>query len=564
MRRVVSVWFPTPPTAHPGQREGRQGRGFAPNPTKGRRPLEPLIEGYVREGAIGTVDGSVSPPPSHTPERDQRGHAPVVRMHASHDAGPGQSPGLLPDLAASCLRYAPLVGLDPPDGLWIDVTGSAHLHGGETRLLHDLLGRLPGARAAVADTPAVAHAVARFGNGGVVPPGAAVMDGFPIEALRLPADVLAELRLLGFERVGKLATAARAPLVRRFGALLASRLDQAAGAVFEPIVPVVPQALVQARLGFVEPLLTAEAFSAVIVRLLDTVCGDLERAGLGARRLDLLFERVDGSVQAIRVGTARPGRDARHLGRMLDERLERVDPGLGVEAMRLVVAAADPVGFVQTVSSLAGNADPDIAPLVDRLANRLGEAQVYRMTPVESDVPERSVRRVPALSLGTGGPVAGARVTKPRIVVPRAAAPRVAPSPVVPPPVVPPPVVPPGAVAPRVTRSSGASLPVASWPADLPRPVRLLDPPQPIEAMALLPDHPPVAFTWRRVRHLVRHADGPERIAGEWWKRDREWYSVRDYFRVEDETGRRFWLFRRGNGSDADTGDMHWFLHGVF
>jgi protein ImuB len=94
--------------------------------------------------------------------------------------------------------------------------------------------------------------------------------------------------------------------------------------------------------------------------------------------------------------------------------------------------------------------------------------------------------------------------------------------------------------------------------------VRLLDPPQPIEAMALLPDHPPVAFTWRRVRHLVRHADGPERIAGEWWKRDREWYSVRDYFRVEDETGRRFWLFRRGNGSDADTGDMHWFLHGVF
>jgi protein ImuB len=397
------------------------------------------------------------------------------------------------------------------------------------------------------------------------------MDGFPIEALRLPADVLAELRLLGFERVGKLAAAARAPLVRRFGALLALRLDQAAGAVFEPIVPVVPQALVQARLTFVEPLLTAEAFSAVIVRLLDTVCGDLERAGLGARRLDLLFERVDGSVQAIRVGTARPGRDARHLGRMLDERLERVDPGLGVEAMRLVVAAADPVGFVQTASSLAEDVSPDLAPLVDRLANRLGEAQVYRMAPVESDVPERSVRRVPALSPGTGGPVTGgpvtgARATAPRIVVPRVAASRVAPSP----------AVALRAVAPRVTRSSGASLPSAGgwpanlsrpaggWPANLPRPVRLLDPPQPIEAMALLPDHPPVAFTWRRVRHLVRHADGPERIAGEWWQRDREWYSVRDYFRVEDETGRRFWLFRRGNGSDADTGDMHWFLHGVF
>ncbi|HEY4174829.1 MAG TPA: DNA polymerase Y family protein [Rhodopila sp.] len=402
-----------------------------------------------------------------------------------------------------------MVAPDPPDGLWIDVTGSTHLHGGETRLLRDLVRRLGDegwpACAAVADMPAVAHAVARFGGGGVVPSCADVMADFPIEALRLPDDVLASLRLMGFERVGPLAAAARAPLVRRFGAGLGLRLDQAAGTVFEPIVPVFPSTLIQARLTFVEPLLTAEAFSTVIGRLMGMVCGDLERAGQGARRLNLLFERVDGSIQAIRVGTARPGRDARHLGRMLDERLERVDPGLGVEAMRLVVAAADPLGFVQTASSLVEEASLDIAPLVDRLVNRLSEVRVYRIAPVESDVPERSVRRVPALARAAGG-----------------------------------------------------------WPADLPRPVRLLDPPQPIEAMALLPDHPPVAFTWRRVRHRVRHADGPERIAGEWWKRDREWASVRDYFRVEDEDGRRFWLFRRGNGSDAETGDMRWFLHGVF
>jgi protein ImuB len=256
-------------------------------------------------------------------------------------------------------------------------------------------------------------------------------------------------------------------------------------------------------LAFVEPLLTAEAFSTVIGRLVGMVCDDMERAGLGARRLDLLFERVDGSVQAIRIGTARPGRDVRHLGRMLNERLERVDPGPGVEAMRLVVVDADPVSLEQV--SLVEPVAPDIAPLVDRLANRLGESRIYRIAPLESDVPERSVRLVPAMSPVIGG-----------------------------------------------------------WPADLPRPVRLLDPPQPVEAMALLPDHPPVAFTWRRVRHRVRHADGPERIAGEWWRRDREWISVRDYFRVEDEDGRRFWLFRRGNGSDADTGDMRWFLHGFF
>ena len=109
-----------------------------------------------------------------------------------------------------------------------------------------------------------------------------------------------------------------------------------------------------------------------------------------------------------------------------------------------------------------------------------------------------------------------------------------------------------------------SAVPGQGWPPDLPRPVRLLDPPQPVDAMALLPDHPPIAFTWRRVRHRVRRADGPERIAGEWWKRDGEMRSVRDYFRVEDEDGRRFWLFRRGNGSDMETGDMHWFLHGFF
>ena len=443
MRRVVSVWFPTFPTDR--LRWPEEARGSAPNPAKGRRPLEPLIEGCGKEGAAQALQSPPSPPPFRTPERDQRGHAPF--------AGPGQSPGLplvtvtsrlvtavdataaalglrpgmklaqaqalvpglsvhdadpkgdaavLTGLAEGCLRYAPLTAADPPDGLWIDVTGSTHLHGGETRLLRDLVRRLNSqglaACAAVADTPAVAHAVARFGGGGVVPSDAAVMADFPIEALRLPAETVADLRLMGFERVGPLAAAARAPLVRRFGAALALRLDQAAGTVFEPIVPVVPPTLIQARLAFVEPLLTAEAFSSVIVRLVETVCDDLERAGLGARRLDLLFERVDGSVQAIRVGTARPVRDARHLGRMLDERLERIDPGLGVEAMRLVVAVADPLGFVQTASSLAGEASPDIAPLVDRLANRLGEAQIYRIAPVQSDVPERSVRRVSALS----------------------------------------------------------------------------------------------------------------------------------------------------------------------
>ncbi|MEA2777914.1 MAG: protein ImuB [Acetobacteraceae bacterium] len=516
MRRVVSVWFPTLPTdrlrrlkevreAPPNPPNYRDQRGHAPFAGPGQSLGLPHVT--VANRVVAAVDFAAAAE-GLRPGMELAQAQILVPGLVVYDADPVGDAVARVGLAEWCVRYAPLAADAPPDGLWIDVTGSTHLHGGETRLLRDLLRRLNSlglaAQAAVADLPAVAHAVARFGKGGVVPPGADVMADFPIEALRLPADVLADLRLMGLERVGPLAAAARAPLVRRYGTILALRLDQAAGRVFEPIVPVVPSALIQARLAFVEPLLTAEAFASVIARLVALVCADLERAGLGARRLDLLFERVDGSVQAVRIGTSRPGRDARHFGRMLDERLERVDPGLGVEAMRLVVAAADPFGFEQAATSLIKQT-PDIAPLVDRLTNRLGETRVYRVAPVESDVPERSVCPVSAMA-----PIAG------------------------------------------------------SWPADLPRPVRLFSPPQLVEAMALLPDHPPAAFTWRRVRHRVRHADGPERIAGEWWKRDREWASVRDYFRVEDQEGRRFWLFRSGNGSDTETGDMRWFLHGIF
>lgn len=498
MRRVVSVWFPTLPTdrlRRPEEGKGSEQHPDLPAVTTTNRQV---VSANQTATTLGLRPGM----------KVAQAQALVPNLQLS-EADPVSDAALLHSLAQMCLRYSPLAAVDLPDGLWIDVTGAAHLHGGEAKLLRDLVERLEQqgltARAAIADTPAVAHAVARFGAGGVVPAGSNVIGGFPIEALRLPSDVLANLRLMGFEHVAALATAARAPLVRRFGPILAARLDQAASKLFEPIVPVTPETSIQARRTFVEPLLTAEAFSTVIASLVAEVRGEMENASLGARELDLRFERVDGTFQVIRIATAQPVRDARHLGRMLDERLEHVDPGLGVEAMHLSVTIADPLGFTQTASTLLEDTFPDIAPLVDRLVNRLGQPAIYRLAPMESDVPERSVRIVPALT--------------------------------------------------RLTER---------WPSDLPRPVRLIDPPQSIEAMALLPDHPPIAFTWRRVRHRVRHADGPERIAGEWWKRDREWASVRDYFRVEDDSGRRFWVFRRGNGSDAETGDMRWFLHGLF
>ncbi len=440
-----------------------------------------------------------------------------------HPADPAREAAFLRRAASLCLRYAPLTAASPPDGVMIDATGCAHLFGGEQRLLRAIAGGFEAigfdARAAIAGTPGAAHAVARFGTRAdaaiaVVAPGgeAAALATLPVEALRLEPEICAALRRLGLDTVASLGAVPRGPLARRYGTTVMRRLDQALGRLDEPIGPAAPPRPVASRLGFVEPLLTADAFTIVIGRLLDEICGRLEAGSLGARRLELGFERVDGTEATIRVALARPVRDRAHLARLLADRLETVDPGHGVEAMRLAVRRAEPLAPVQADSERPGG-PADLAPLVDTLLNRLGPGRVWRPEPVESDVPERAVAAAPPF-------------------------------------------------APRATgAATGAA---TAWPDTLPRPVRLLDPPQPVTVMALVPDHPPASFTWRRIRHRVRHADGPERIAGEWWRRAGEVSTLRDYFRVEDEDGQRFWLFRRGDGEDPATGDMRWFVHGVF
>ena len=419
-------------------------------------------------------------------------------------------------LAAWCLRYAPLTAPDRPDGIWIDATGAAHLFGGEVKLLADIVERFGrrgiAARAAVADTPGAAWAVARYAETTetVVPAGetAAALHPLPIVGLRLPDETAEGLTRVGFERIGQLMAAPRAPLALRLGRVLSRRLDEALGRVFEPIEPIAPPEIVSSRRAFPEPLLTAEALAGVIVRLVDAVCVELERRGQGARRLDLIFERVDHTRQAICIGTARPSRHAAHLARLLDEQLEKIDPGLGIEAMHLAVRLAEPLRFMQPGAGLVEGdaAEADVSVLVDRLVNRLGARRVYRAAPVESDVPERSVRRT-------------------------------------------------GPLSPKSD---------AAWPRGLPRPTRLLQPPQPVDALAVLPDQPPAQFIWRRKRHRIRRADGPERIAGEWWSSDRERSATRDYWQVEDDQGRRFWLYRNGDAVDPATGDLRWFLHGIF
>jgi protein ImuB len=365
------------------------------------------------------------------------------------------------------------------------------------------------ARAGLADTVGAAHALARFAAApaAIAPPQQTdeAVASLPLAALRLDPLLVDCLRRLGFETIAELAATPRAPLALRFGPEPSRRLDQIFGRLAEPIAPIQPRALIQLRRGFAEPIGAPETLACYTSKLSEALSIALERQGLGIRRADLLFQRVDNQVQSIRIGTARPVRDPASLARLFIDHLESIDPGLGVEAMILRATLTEPLALRQR-STLEEEAGSDIAALIDTLANRIGAEKLYRAAPVESDLPERAVARVAPLALPLG----------------------------------------------------------RAWPAPWPRPLRLLAPPEPVETLALLPDHPPVHFTWRGTRRRIKRADGPERIFGEWWRRAAEGAAIRDYFMVEDEAGERFWLFRSGDGADPASGDLRWYIHGIF
>jgi protein ImuB len=410
--------------------------------------------------------------------------------------------------------YSPLVALLPePHTIWLDMTGCAHLWGGEEGLLNDLLKRLSDqgiyAKAALADTTGCAYAMARCCRKPmIVPPNQQKewMARLPMAALRLPFPVVEGLAPLGFSRIEQLYSTPRAPLVRRFGKILMERLDQALGMAAEPLEPLSLPEMPQEKVSFTEPVFNPDFMAKAVEQLAARLCQQLEAKGLGARRLDLLFHRVDNALQAIRIGTVCASHDAQHLMRLLREKFDKVECGFGVEALTLRAPLAEPLQAVQCLNSFGEAEERDLNGLIDILHTRLGSEHVFQTTAVESDVPERSLKRISALS----------------------------------------------------------SHKFASWPSSLPRPARLLRQPEKVEAMALLPDHAPVQFVWRRKHYRVKRADGPERIFGEWWKDNAELRAVRDYFRVEDEAGQRFWLFRRGDGADLRTGSQEWFLHGFF
>lgn len=409
-------------------------------------------------------------------------------------------------------RWTPVAGPSGPDGLWLDLTGVAHLHGGEERFARRLVAFCARAgftaRVAVAGTAGAAHALARFGTQDltVVPPGGEreAVSPLPLAALRLDAEALAVAARFGLERVTDLLPMPRGPLAKRLGLAAVERLDQALGRAAEPIVGVAPFEAPRAELRLLEPISTPEQIARVAADLVADLVERLRERGMGLRAAALAMQRVDGEDQAVTIGTSRATRDAAHLVRLLGLKLERIDPGLGIETGQLVATRVEPLGATMIATTLGvQDAGGDVATLVDRLAGRVGAEALFRAAPVESYVPERAVGRV--------GPLAAA----------------------------------------------------GTWPAWR-RPARLLARPEPLSAVvALLPDHPPRRFSWRGNTYRVVHGDGPERIVGEWWRRDAEVSAVRDYFLVECEAGGRYWLFRRGDGVHADTGDLGWWLHGV-
>lgn len=410
-------------------------------------------------------------------------------------------------------HWTPTAAVCEPLGLWMDVTGVTHLFGGEERFCRRVVAFLARigltARIALADTPGAAHALARFGAGQVtvVPVGRSVeaIAGLPVASLRLGEGAIAACRRFGLDRVVDILAVPRAPLTRRLGRDAVRRLDQAIRRVAEPIEPVSVEEAPTVVRRLLEPIVTHEAIGQVIGDVAGDLAEVLRRRGIGVRALRLRLLRVDGDEQVVAVGTARATRDAGHLAKLMRLRIDRIDPGMGIEEARLVAKLWEPLGAQELEGSLAGDGRPtDISPLIDRIAGRLGRMTAFRTTLAESDVPERCVVRAGPLQAVTG------------------------------------------------------------WPAWA-RPSRLLPRPEALYGVvALLPDHPPRRFGWRGEVHDVVAGDGPERIHGEWWVREGEVWAVRDYYRVEDRQGRRFWIFRRGDGVEPVTGDLSWWMHGAF
>jgi protein ImuB len=520
-----------------GERSERHQRVHARLPTRYAQPLNKcrqsreVLSPLVVFGKRGNLDllVAVDAAAERLGLRTGLALAQARAMHPALAAMPEDQAAdarLLDAIADWCQRYTPLVALDPPDGILLDIGGCAHLFGGEAKLRADLLARLTGfgfaARAAIATTIGAASAAARFSDTEIVNAGGErdTAMPLPLSALRLPDEMVSALGRVGLKRIGDIIDLPRAPLAARFGVDLLRQLDRALGREDEPLSPLLPVAPYVADKSFHEPIAREEDVLATVTRLATRLERTLAARGDGARRLELALFRTDGAVKRIAAGTSRPTRDPQAIRALFVERLtalgDEIDPGFGFDLARLSVLVAEPCPDQQI--GLGGREDQaDLDRLVDRLSARLGRRRVSRLVAQDSHIPELAAVALPAQ--------AQAKTES-------------------------------GWDAFRRFRADTALSP---------RPLRLLAKPEPIaDVFALVPDGPPVRFRWRRAMHEVIAAEGPERIEGAWWSEAGG--PARDYFRVEDKAGLRFWLFRSGLYHDMPRGLAApcWFLHGMY
>jgi protein ImuB len=419
------------------------------------------------------------------------------------------SANLLKGIGEWCIRFTPAVAIDFPDGLLLDITGCAHLWGGEEQYLTEIHNRLKDfeydVRIAMADTIGTAWAVARFGRETIIGQGnqSAALLPLPVSALRIPPGITERLEKLGLRQISSFINMPRPSLRRRFGEQLLHRLDQALGNKEEDIIPLQPLVAFQERLPCLEPIVTATGIEIALKRLLEALCQRLQKEEKGLRVAIFKGYRIDGKIVQVSIGTNRPSSNISHLFKLFELKIDSLEPALGIELFTMESPKVEDMCTVQEKlwQDKAGLAETELAEFLDRIEGKMGPGHIQRYLPSEHYWPERSFTQA----------------------------------------------------------SSITEAKQSSWRVDRPRPLQLLARPEPIEVTAPIPDYPPMLFRYKGKLHKISKADGPERIEQEWWLQQGQ---HRDYYSVEDENGQRYWLFRLGHYDVAKS--YQWFMHGFF
>ena len=443
---------------------------------------------------------------------DARARMPeLTAVAANHNA----DSELLRTIAEWCLRFTPIVVVKPPESLILDITGCAHLFGGEPAMKGEIVDRLTQQGfctfASIAETPVAALALVWSKQQTVLKQGEAIraIPKLPLAALGLETEQLDKLKRAGFCTIADLAERPRAPLAARFGKGLLDILDKALGKDDEGLTPHRPLPAMVVEQRFAEPMLLESSILKTIGLLAERIEKVLVERGEGARVLEALVFRVDGVMRQVNVQAGQPVAEAKLITKLFSQKLSVLNDewnvGYGFDLVQLCVLQADKINQRQKSLDAQSDDGDSLSELVDQLGARVGHKVIRVYEPSDSHLPESAARSVAAI---TGGK--RLKWAKP-----------------------------------------GADVPA--------RPLTYFHPPEPIEAIAEVPDGPPIRFKWRKSVYQVAKAEGPERIADEWWQQDR---LTRDYFRVEDSQGHRFWLYREGMYFETQT--PRWFMQGLF